>query len=149
MAEKANPILDELNKILTNTMDYKEVLVKLSRSVSHAATQEKLTEFAEVKQEESQNLMKLVKKLGGQVDTNERRTDQESVYWVNRPIPDANNIDDVLDTLIATEKKIADEYNDLLSRDEIPQENLETLKKNHQEAKANLQYFESAKATID
>lgn len=149
MAEKANPIIDELNKILTNTLDYKEVLVKLSRSVSHGATQEKLTEFAEVKQEESQNLMKLVKNLGGQVDTNERMTDQESVCWVKRPIPDGNNMEDVLDTLITAEKNIADEYKNLLSRDEIHQEHLETLKKHHQEAKANLQYFESAQASID
>ena len=50
-----------MNKILINILDYREVLVKLSESVSHEATKAKLTEFAEVKQDESQNLKKLIK----------------------------------------------------------------------------------------
>lgn len=149
MPEKANPLVNELNKILTNTLDYKEVLSKLSQSISAEATRDKLREFAEVKEEESQNLMKCIKELGGRIESNERMTDQEAVIWVPRPLPDANDMDAVLTKLIAAEENVRDDYDTLLERDEIEVNQSSMLKKHKQEAEANLKYFESARQSIE
>lgn len=147
MVDKANPLVDELNKILTNTLDYREVLQKLSKSVSHETTSKKLSEFAEIKQEESQNLMKVINDLGGQVETNERMTDQQAVCWMPEPIPNGDDTNEVLDKLISAEKNVLNDYNDLLNEDKIDQQHLSVLKKHHQQAEANLKYLRSAKAS--
>ncbi len=92
--------------------------------------------------------MKLVKNLGGQIETNERMTDQEAVNWISRPVPDGNDMKEVLDKLIVAEKNIGKDYKNLLTHREINQENSKIIKKHHQEAEANLQYFQTAKASI-
>ena len=105
MSDKANSFIDQLNKILTNTIDYKEVLTKFSTAVSHEPTQAKLRELAEVKQEESSQLMNLIKNSGGQIETNERITDQESLYWIARPLPEPSDTSELLKKLTQAEKK--------------------------------------------
>lgn len=149
MAEKANPLVDELNKILTNTLDYKEWLAKLSRSVSQEATRDKLREFSEVKKKESQELMPIINELGGRVESNERMTDQASVYWVPRPLPDADDMETVLAKLITTEKNVHDSYSSLLEQDDIDSEHENILKKHQQEAEANLKYFQGAQQSLE
>lgn len=144
MADKANPLVDEINKILTNTLDYREVLMKLSDTISHEATSEKLREFAEIKQDESQNLIKIINDLGGQVETNERMTDQESIYWIPRKRPETNDMEAILNQLIDAEKNIKEDYNTLLSQDEIEKVDIKNLKKHKKEAEANLNYFQVA-----
>ena len=148
MAEKANPIIDELNKILLNTLDYQEVLAKLSRSVPHEATRDRLREFVEVKEKESQNLMNSIKQSGGHIDTNERMTDQEAVYWVPRPLPEANDMKAVLAKLIDTEQNVIDAYENLLGQEKIEKEYGDILKKHRQEAEANLEYFQGAEQSL-
>lgn len=149
MTEKANTPVDELNKVLTNTLDYKSVLLDLSKSISHDATKNKLNEFAEIKEKESRNLMKLIKALGGRIETNERMTDQESIYWVRRPLPEAKDMDAVLDKLIRTERNAIDDYESLLTRKELTSEHRDVLKKHKQEAEANLDYFQGAREALD
>lgn len=148
MSEKANSLIDELNKILTNTLDYKEFLVELSKSVSHEETKKKLEEFAEVKQDESQNLMKVIKSSGGQIETNERMTDQNSLYWVSRTPPDPNDTKAVLTQLISAEKNIIEDYDAVLSDDQIDKEFLEIPRKHHEQAEANLKYLQTASESI-
>ncbi len=149
MIEKANTPVDELNKILTNTLDYKSVLLNLSKSLSHEATKNKLKEFAEIKEKESQNLMKLVKASGGRIETNERMTDQESIYWVRRPFPEAKDMDAALDKLIHAERNAIDDYKSLLSREKLQSGHRDVLQKHKQEAEANLDYFQGAKQALD
>lgn len=149
MTEKANTPVDELNKILTNTLDYKSVLLELSKSISDEATKNKLKEFAEIKEKESQNLMKLVKELGGRIETNERMTDQESVNWVRRPLPEPKDMDAVLDKLIRSERNAIDDYENLLPRKELQSEQVDVIKKHKQEAEANLDYFQGARKALD
>ncbi len=149
MAEKANTQVDELNKILTNTLDYKSVLLDLSKSISHQATKNKLREFAAVKEKESQKLMELVKASGGQIETNERMTDQEGLYWVPRPLPEPQDMEVILDKLIHAERNAIEDYDSLLDQKKLQIENRDVLKKHKQEAEANLDYFEGVKQALD
>ncbi len=145
MAEKTNLPVDELNKILTNTLNYERVLRKLSNSIKHTSTREKLKEFADVKEKEAQTLMKVIKNMGGQIETNERVTDQESIYWVSKPLPDPNDMDAVLAKLINAEQNVIKDYKDLLSQKEIEEEHRKMLEKHKKEAEANLDYFQNAR----
>lgn len=149
MIEKANTPVDEVNKILTNILDYKSVLLSLSESISQEATKHKLREFADIKESESQNLMDLVKALGGRVQTNERMTDQESLYWVVRPLPETKDMEAVVDKLINAERNAIEDYDSLLDQKKLPEENREVLKKHKQEAEANLDYFKGARQALD
>ncbi len=149
MTEKANTPVDELNKILTNILDYKSVLLDISKSISHEATKDKLHEFAEVKEKESQNLMELIKASGGQVETNERITDQEALYWVSRPLTETKDMEVLLDTLIHAERNAIEDYDSVLDQKNLQDENREVLKKHKQEAEANLDYFEGTKQALE
>lgn len=149
MAEKANPIIDDLNKILTITLDYKEVLEKLSKSISHDATKDKLRELAQVKNTESQQLMDIIKQSGGRIESSERVTDQEALYWVSRPLPDPGSMKSVLNKLIDTERNAKEDYGSLLSQKEIESDHEEMLTKMKKEAEANLEYFQSASQSLD
>lgn len=149
MTEKANTPVDELNKILTNTLDYKSVLLDISKSISHEATKNKLREFADIKEKESQNLMKLVKASGGQIETNERMTDQESLYWVRRPLPETKDMEVILDKLIDAERNAIEDYENLLSRENLQVAHRDVLKEHKQEADANLDYFEGVRQALD
>ncbi len=145
MAEKTNLPVDDLNKILTNMLNYERVLRKLSNSIKHTATREKLKEFADVKNKEAETLMKVIKDMGGQIETNERVTDQEAIDWVSKPLPDPNDMDAVLAKLIKAEQNIIKDYNDLFSQEEIEQDHQNMLEKHKQEAEANLDYFQNAR----
>lgn len=149
MTEKANSPLEEMNKTLTNLLDYREVLANLSASVEHEATKKKLQEFAEVKKNESQSLMKVIKEMGGHIDGNERMTDQEAVYWVPRPLPEAADLKVALAKLIDTEQNAIKEYKHLMAQDEIETQHHDTFEKFQQEAEANLKYFQSAKQSME
>jgi len=144
--DKVKSLIEELNKTLTNSLDYKDVLTTLSKSVSQEATRKKLNELAEVKDQESHDLMELIKKLGGHIDPNERMTDQESVCWVPRPTPDGSDRDDMLGKLITSEENAIKEYKTLLDHDEMDSESKTktTLRKHLEQAEANLEYFQGA-----
>lgn len=70
-----------MNKILTNTLEYKELLKILAYSVLDGTTQDKLREFTEVAEEESKNLTLFMSDLGGggEVNSTGLHTDQEAV----------------------------------------------------------------------
>ena len=147
MSEKANPLVDELNKVLTCILDFKQVLTDFSKSASHDATRNKLKELVESREQESESIMGIIKDLGGQVETNERITDQEAVNWVPRPLPDSDNVSSLLDTLIKAEGNAIEAYEKLLKREKMDEGHRETLSKYKMAAEANLKYFESAQSS--
>jgi len=142
-----NNLIDELNKILTNTLDYQEVLQKLAGSVSHQPTQDKMDEFAKVAEDESKTLIMLISDIGGDVESTERQTDQESISWVSRPLPDPDFMQGVLACLVKAERNKEDDYNTILAHEDIGRETKNLLNKHRKEAETNLKYFQSALAS--
>lgn len=142
-------LVDELNKVLTNTLDYNEVLQKLADAITHESTQNKLDEFAGVAIKESKRLMQIISDLGGDVQSTGRLTDQEAVYWVSRPMPDSQNMQSVLACLIEAERNKEDDYATILGNDEIDRETRNRLVRHRREAETNLKYFQSAMQTVE
>lgn len=144
-----NNLIDELNKVLTNTLDYKEVLHKFGDTVSHQVTQDKLNEFSKVADKESKTLIQLITSSGGDVETTERHTDHESLRWVSRPLPEPKNIEAVLACLIEAERNKEQAYNRVLSHKDITREHKNSLDKHRREAESNLKYFQTAKGALN
>jgi len=142
-------LIESLNKILTNTLDYKEVLQKLASSISHRTTADKLDEFAKVCDREAKRLIKLIPDIGGQVESTERQTDQEAVAWVSRPLPDTENMQSILACLIEAERNKENDYNTILGHDSIDRETKNLLTKHRKEAESNLTYFQSAMQALE
>ncbi|MBC7000890.1 hypothetical protein [Cytophaga sp. FL35] len=139
-------IIDKLNKILINTLDYKEVLGKLASSITHGATGDKLKELAEVADRESKSLVKIISDIGGNVESTERKTDQESIYWVSRPLPNAQDMQEVLPCLIEAERSKEKDYNEVIGHEDIQRETANQLGKHRKEAEATLRYFQTIEA---
>jgi len=144
-----NTIIDELNKVLTNTLDYREVLRKLASTISHNATQEKLKEFSEIAEKEGNRLIKAISDLGGDVESSDRQTDQEAICWITSPLPDTNNMQSVLACLIEAERKKEDDYSAIFAHDDIDRETRNRLDKNQRQTKANILYFQTAMQTSE
>ncbi len=137
-------IIDELNMILTKTLDHRVAFQQLSETWAHGATAEKLDEFAKVAKDGSERLIKAISDLGGDVETAERRSDQESIGWVPRPLPDPKDLQGLLQCLVEGERNKEGDYNDLFARDDIDRELKNLLSKHRKEAESNLVYFQSA-----
>ncbi|MGB7392855.1 MAG: hypothetical protein WA913_00540 [Pricia sp.] len=141
-------LVDSLNRILTNTLEYREALEELADSVNDRTTASKLDEFAEVRGNETENLMELISGAGGRIESSGRTTDQESVSWLAPTLPDAKDMAAVLSYLIKAEQKAKDDYATVLDNEKLDEKGRQILEKHRQEASSNLQYFESAKASI-
>ncbi|QLG46568.1 hypothetical protein [Costertonia aggregata] len=145
----ANNLIDELNKILTNTLNYQEALSSLAESVSHEPTKDKLVEFARVAEKESKTLMQVISENGGQIESTARQTDQEAISWMPRTSPDPSNMQSVLESLIEAERNKEGAYQKLLSHENISRKMKNALKNHRLEAEANLKHFQSALQAIE
>ena len=142
-------IIEELNRVLRNTLDYKGVLQKLANSISDKSTHDKLKEFAEVADKESENLIQLIYDLGGKGSKMGHDVGQEDLLWVPRPLPDPKNMQAVLACLIQTERHKEQDYNLIQSHEDMKREDINRLYMHRKEAEANLRYFQSAQASLE
>ncbi|WP_373519506.1 hypothetical protein [Pricia sp.] len=142
-------IIDELNMILTKTLDHQEAFRQLSQTSTHGATADKLDEFAKVAKKESERLIKAISDMGGDVQTTERHTDQQTIGWVPRPLPDSKDLQALLECLIKGERNKEDDYNNLFAREDIDSELKNLLSKHRKEAESNLVYFQSALKSLE
>ena len=142
-------IIEQLNRVLRNTLDYKGVLQKLANSISDKSTRDKLKEFAEVADKESENLIQLIYDLGGKGSSIGQARDQENTGWVPRPLPDPENMQAVLACLIEAERRKEHDYNLIQSHEDMKREDINRLDMHRKEAEANLRYFQSAKASLE
>ena len=140
-------IIQELNRVLGNTLDYKGVLQKLANSISDRSTCDKLKEFAEVADKESENLIRLINDLGGKGSGIGH--EEEDLRWVPRPLPDPNNMQAVLACLIQAERHKEQDYNLIQSHEDMKREDINRLDMHRKEAEANLRYFQSAQASLE
>jgi len=141
--------IDNLNKILTNTIEFQEVLKDLAKSVYDETTKEKLKELAAIKKKHSEQLIGLISDLGGDVESTGRMTDQEAVSWVQKPLPAGDEMTEILSLLKTAEEKALNDYNELLAQSELNDEMQQTLEVHVQDVKANLKYFTVAKESLE
>ncbi|WP_373518017.1 hypothetical protein [Pricia sp.] len=136
-------IIDGMNQLLTNVLDYKEVLQKLADSISDNPTSEKIKEFAKVADKESKELIQLISDLGGEAETTERQTDQASIGWFSGS-PDTKDMTSVLEYLVEAERNREEEYSTVIQHDKLERPHKNRLIKHRKEAEANLKYFQTA-----
>lgn len=136
-------IIDVLNKILTNTLDYKQVLQNLSDSVTHPPTSDKLNQLVEIAEKEIEKLIKIIGELGGDVDSSERLSDQEAINWFPRPLPNTGDNASVWESLIKAERNKEDDYKNLLAHQEIDRETKNTFKGYLKATESNIRDFQS------
>ena len=145
-----NTIIDSLNKILTNTLEYKTVLIQLEELVSHGATKEKLSDLAKIREKHAKDLIKIIGDNGGDVESTKRITDHEMVSWIQSPVPEKADMEKIVFFLIPIEKNALKAYTDIIENDEIEirLEEKEVLEKHLKEAEVNLKYFETAEQSL-
>lgn len=141
--------VDALNKILTNTLEYKEFLTKMANSNYDSETCKKLNEFAKVREKQGHGLLKIIANCGGKAQTTERQTDQHSVSWVDRPQQSSEEVLALLKALIRAERRSLQDYEGLLGTYNFDTESELLLKKHRSEADTTLQYLEVAKETVE
>jgi len=144
-----NNIIDVLNKILTNTLGYKQILQKLSDSIAHPPTSDKLNQLEEITEEESEKLMILISDLGGDVESSERLSDQEAINWVPRPLPDPGDTPSVWASLIKAERNKEDDYTSLLNHPDIDRKTKNSLKTHLKKVESNITHFQSILEGLD
>ncbi len=142
-------IIDQLNTILTKTLDHREAFQKFSETATHDATAEKLHEFADVAKEESERLIKAISDIGGDVDATERQTDKAAIGWVPRPLPDLKDLRDLLECLVEGERNKEEYYNRLFASGDITRELKNLLAKHRKVAESNIVYFTSALKSLE
>lgn len=144
-----NNLIDELNKTLTNTLGYREKIQKLANAISHRTTIDKLKEFAKIADKEAERLIQTISELGGDVESTERQTDQETISWVPPKMPDTSNMQCVVEHLIKMERKKEDDYDAILGHEDINRKTKNVLKKHRKQAESNLIYFQTALQTLE
>lgn len=140
--------IDDLNIMLTKILDLREVYNELSRT-SHEELSEKLKEFSENLKGESENLIKAISDFGGDVETTERRTDQNALSWVPRPLPEPDDMEEVIACLIEGERNREDELNEKFSGKDAEREIKNLFMKSKKENEANLVYFQSVQQSLE
>jgi len=144
-----NNIIDELNKLLTNTLGYREVLLKLASEITHHKTVDKLNEFSDIAKKESETIIQVISELGGDVESSERQTDQSAVSWASAPLPRRTEMQLVVEYLIDIERTKEDDYDKLFAHDEIDRKSKNMLNKHQKQAESNLLYFQTARQTLE
>lgn len=140
--------IDDLNIALAKILDLREVFKELSRT-SHDELADKLREFAENANDESENLTKAISDFGGDVETTEHRTDQNALSWVPRPLPDADDIKEVVECLITGERNREKELGEKFSGKDVEREVKNLFMKYKKENEANLVYFQSVQKSLE
>lgn len=140
--------IDNLNIALTKVLDLREVYKELSKT-SHDGLAKKLREFAENTRDESENLTKAISDFGGDVEITEHRTDQNALTWVSRPLPDPNDLKEVIACLIAGERNREKELDEKFSGKDVEREVKNLFMKYKKENEANLVYFQSVQKSLE
>ncbi|MCK0159170.1 hypothetical protein [Allomuricauda sp. F6463D] len=135
--------IDVLNKILTNTLEYIQILQNLTDSITHPPTLDKLNQLKVINEEESEKLIKVISGLGGDVQTSERLTDQEAINWISSPILNNGDITSVWEHLIEAERNKEDDYKNVLTHHDIDRETKNTLKPHLKKTESNITDYQS------
>ena len=144
-----NTTVDVLNKILTNILEYKDVLIQLEKIVSHGTTKEKLSDLAKVREKYSQDLIRIISDEGGDVQSTKRVTDHKMVSWVQSPVPEKSEMEKIVSFLIRIEKNALKDYKDVIENQDIFKEGKEILERHRKEIEVDLKYFETARQTLE
>lgn len=144
-----NQLIDVLNQVLINTMDYKMMLQKLSANDTQPKIGKKVEELINIQEEESKALIKIISALGGDMETTQRLTDQDAIYWFPRPLADPEDFNMILNSLIEAERKKEQDYHKLLAHEELEREHKNHLDNHRKESEKVLTFFQSIKITID
>ncbi len=141
-------LINNLNKILTNTLEYQEVLNVLAKKISAEDMKKKLIQQATVKKKQAEKFIKLISSIGGDVQSTQRITDQESVSWIERPIPETDDLETILTLLIKIEQNARKDYQKTIVQKNIDEKIEKELQIQLQESETNLNYYETAKESL-
>lgn len=142
-------IIDNLNKVLTNTLEYQEGLKKLANAGYDSETKKKLQEFAKIRKKQIEDLILIISKTGGDIESTERPTDHQVTSWLLKPQPESSEILKLLSFLIEAEKNSLEDYEDLLDDFELQSDSATILRRHQREAETTLHYLETAEETVE
>lgn len=142
-------LIHELKKVLSKTLDYKTVLQNLAMMVVYPEIQVKLEEFANLEKRESKTLTDLISILCEDLEWNEDQIYQEPEFWVSRPLPLPEDLNSILDSLIAAERNKEKDYHELLMHDNLDREHKNRLDMHRRQGEARLRYFQSIKILLE
>jgi hypothetical protein len=114
-------VLDNLNEILTNTLEYKETIQEFSSRVAGTAVETELNKMVEQNKDESEKLILLISDLDGKVMSTERKTDQAMLSWLPNPIPNAQDKASIISLIIAAEQEKIEAYNTMKNFEDFDQ----------------------------
>lgn len=143
-----NSHIDDLNRVLTNTLEYCEVVKELANAGYDSETAKKLEKFAKIRKGQSEDLISIIPKEGGDIESTGRTTDQEVISWLGRPLPVATDMIALLDFLIKAEKKSLEDYKIILDHVLLKSESEKIIKKHKREGETTLHYLETARETV-
>ena len=144
-----NKKIDQFNKLLTNTLRYKEMCDDIAEQISHKETASKLEEFANISEKESKGLIKLISAQGGDVQTTPRHTDQDAICWTPHKEPDLKGMSSVIGCLIDVEQKKIADYKNMLTIDKIDDEAKNLFQRHLTQADSNLNYLQVAQGSCN
>jgi len=140
--------IDELNTLLTNTLEYKQFLKEQADSGYDSRSDKKISEFASIKNCQGITLMKLISELGGDVESSARITDQRIISWLPSREPSFNTQVDLIGYCLEAENNAMEQYRDLITRFEEESEFTEMLNNFIDQSENALDYFENEKRVL-
>ncbi len=149
MEANPDPLINELKKLMSYTLNYRRILKNLARVNYDNSTRDKLEEFAKVADKESETLRLLLSELDYDIDRNELDNNYKNGSWFSKPLPDSKNMQSVLAYLIEAEGNKAADYKYVLSNIDLKNEYRNQLEKHRLEAKTNIKYLMSAMKMLE
>lgn len=137
-------IIDKLNNLVGNSLAYSETLGNIAKSGLDAESAAKLREMSGTRKAQAGELILLIPRLGGSVESSDRATDQEAVSWRLPEIYSQEEMGLLLQSLVRVERESLLDYGGLTG----PQvEGIDIIDKHVLQGKATLKYVETALET--
>ena len=112
-------IVDKLNTILTSTLEYEEVLKKKSDFNIEKSSISIVKESIKLAENDTKMLMNLISKLGGDIESSERHTDQSMLRWFSDSFLDSSNHEEIVTHIIEAEENKLSAYEETYDTDEL------------------------------
>lgn len=143
MNNMASSVIEQLNRILTNTLIYKGKLKTLSERSYSEETNLKMKDFAKRRTAQANELIQIINELGGQAESTPQHTDAEKISWCAEILPKDGDTMALLKYLISAEKESLNDYRQVM--EQINNRDIESKLQDHiQQGEVTLKYLKVA-----